>query len=1142
MNEMNKENNGNVTKGNLSRSFYFLNATQFFGALNDNILKLLMVFFIIGLKGPAEAGATAAKAGAVFVLPFLLFSSFAGILADRISKQRIIVYAKIMELLVTILGACFFFAESEMGLYAVLFLMGTHSALFAPSKFGIIPEIVEREQLSFVNGLIESCSYLAIILGTATASLLSQLTKADYAASSFLCIGVALAGLVTGTRIEKTTPAGSKSSFSIFFIRDIWKNLRDVSQDRELMLALLGSAYFMIIAAFTQINLIPYGMQVLNLTQEKSGYLFLMAALGIGAGSFLSGKFSGRSVEFGIVPLGALGLTVSTVMLHLGPSSLSMVIQSIFILGFSAGVFIVPLQAFIQMRSPKERLGEILAASMFLNWSGVLVASGLAYLLSVHLKFSAGQGFAVLGFLTMALTLITLKILPDFLVRFLALLLTRFCYKIKVIGGGNIPLTGPALLLSNHVTWVDALLLSATQQRRLRFIMEREIYNNRILNPLLRLMKVIPVSSQDSKKQLIAFMKDSREALDQGYMVCLFAEGAVTRNGMLREFRPGFERIVKGTDYPIIPVYIGGAWGSIFSYAHGKLLSKLPLRFPYPITVIFGKPMPSTSSRFEMKQAVSELATEYFESLKPDRRSLGEIFIRTARKNWSRHAVSDTTGKSLTYGYTLAGAIALSGEIEKIVQEDDKIGILLPPSVGGVLANLAVVLLGKATVNLNYTASSDGFRSSISQCHLRCIVTSRAFVEKLDTLPVPEGTVYIEDLLAAISPAARKKSWIKARFMPCSLFVQGKDFKADNLATIIFSSGSTGEPKGVMLSHHNILSNIEALRMVFRVTQEDNICAALPFFHSLGFTGTIWFPLLSGFSAAYHTNPMEGSKIADVVREHSSTLLIATPTFLLAYIRRAKPEDFASLRLVMAGAEKLKIRIADAFEERFGTRPFEGYGATELSPVITLSLPDVEIDGVSQRGSIEGSVGHPIPGVSVKVVDPDTGDPLSPGDQGLILVKGPNVMLGYLDRPEQTAVSVNDGWYNTGDIGRLDEEGFLTITDRLSRFSKIGGEMVPHITIEEELHTRLNLPGQALAVTSIPDEKKGEKLVVLYTKGSGDPETFHSALMGSSLPNLWKPDRNHYLEVDALPGLGTGKLDIRGLRNIALIALSSGNA
>jgi len=345
-----------------------------------------------------------------------------------------------------------------------------------------------------------------------------------------------------------------------------------------------------------------------------------------------------------------------------------------------------------------------------------------------------------------------------------------------------------------------------------------------------------------------------------------------------------------------------------------------------------------------------------------------------------------------------------------------------------------------------------------------------------------------------------------------------------------------------MLTHHNILSNVEALQMVLRVSDKDNICAALPFFHSLGFTGTIWLPLLSGFSAAYHTNPMEGAKIAEVVRKHRSTLLLATPTFLLAYIHRANRDDFASLRLVFAGAEKLKKRIADAFEQKFGIRPLEGYGATELSPVVTFNVPDVEIDGVLQKGSWEGSVGHPLPGVAVKIVDPNTRATLPAGLQGLIEVKGPNVMLGYLGRPDQTADTVRDGWYSTGDIGNLDERGFLTITDRLSRFSKIGGEMVPHMTIEEEILTRLNLQGQMVAVTSIPDERKGEKLVVLYTKGSGDSGTFHQTLAESPLPNLWKPDRDHYIEVESLPVLGTGKLDIKRLRQIAIEAFGSENA
>jgi acyl-[acyl-carrier-protein]-phospholipid O-acyltransferase/long-chain-fatty-acid--[acyl-carrier-protein] ligase len=341
-----------------------------------------------------------------------------------------------------------------------------------------------------------------------------------------------------------------------------------------------------------------------------------------------------------------------------------------------------------------------------------------------------------------------------------------------------------------------------------------------------------------------------------------------------------------------------------------------------------------------------------------------------------------------------------------------------------------------------------------------------------------------------------------------------------------------------MLSHHNILSNLEALRIVFRVTRRDNICSALPFFHSLGFTGTLWLPLLSGFSAAYHTNPLDGEVIARTVRESHSTLLIATPTFLMAYLRRAKQEDFASLRLVVTGAEKLKAKLADSFEEKFGIRPLEGYGATELSPVISLSLPDVEIDGVRQVGARDGSVGLPVPGVAVRIVDPESFAPRLEGESGLILVKGPNIMRGYLNRPDKTAEVLRDGWYISGDIGRLDEAGFLHITDRLARFSKIGGEMIPHGAIEDALHAALGQQG-VVAVTSVPDEKRGEKLVVVHTADAGDAATLHQLLASSELPNLWKPGRDCFVAVATLPILGTGKLDLKGVKELALAGLGT---
>ncbi|MEJ2200525.1 MAG: acyl-[ACP]--phospholipid O-acyltransferase [Desulfuromonadaceae bacterium] len=1117
----------------LPQAFAWLNATQFFGALNDNLLKLLIIFFLIALKGPAQATGVAATAGALFVIPFLLFSPLAGALADKLSKRTIILAMKGAEFGIALLAVMAFTVGSEAGLYAVLFLMATQSALFGPSKYGIVPELVERGQLSKANSLLELFTYLAIILGSALAPLLVQLSQASYRSAAFACLGVSLAGLAAGWKIEKTAPANPERRVSAGLASEVKEVLGELRQDGYLLLAILGSAYFLFLGAFAQIELIPFGMQVHGLSQEQSGYLFLVAALGIGLGSLLAGRLSGRNVEFGVVPIGALGLTLSAGALWLIPANLVLHLLLVFGFGLSAGLFIVPLQAFIQFRAPREKLGRILAAGSFLSWCGVLLASALTWLLSGVFGFNPAQAFLVLGLLTLGLTLATLWVLPDFLLRFLAILVMKLAYRMEISGEQHVPAEGPALLVANHVSWVDALLLLATQQRRIRFIMHRDVYAVRLLQPLSRLMQVIPVSSSGSRREMVEFVKASRQALDDGYLLCIFAEGMITRTGMLQQFKSGLETIVKGTDYPIVPVYIGGAWGSIFSYAHGKPLAKLPTSLPYPVSIGFGRPLPATATAGEVQQAVAELAYDYFEGQKSKRSSLAALFIRAARSNWSRPALSDSGGQQLSYGRTLAAALTLAKRLEPLVAQEQTVGLLLPSSVGGALANLAVPMLGKVPVNLNYTASHEALDSAQQQCGITSLITSRRFVEHFPQLPLPERVLYLEDLLADLGKADKLRALIRARLLPVRLLLNIPRRCGEQLATVIFSSGSTGEPKGVMLSQHNIISNLEAIRMVAGISPVDNVCGALPFFHALGFTATLWLPLLSGFSASYHSNPLEAAAIAKLVRKHRSTLLLTTPTFLASYLRRAKAEDFASLRLVVTGAEKLKSRLAEAFAEKFGLRPLEGYGATELAPLITLSLPDLEQGDVKQPGYKTGSVGRPIPGVVLRVVDPETHQPLPTGENGLLLVKGPNLMSGYLHRPDKTAEAIMDGWYVTGDIGRIDRDGFLHITDRLARFSKIGGEMVPHIKVEEVFYRELGLTGNVLAVTAIPDDRKGEKLVVIYTAEAGEKEHLVRISKESELPNLWRPQPENFIQVPELPLLGSGKLDLGALRKLA---------
>jgi len=515
-------------------------------------------------------------------------------------------------------------------------------------------------------------------------------------------------------------------------------------------------------------------------------------------------------------------------------------------------------------------------------------------------------------------------------------------------------------------------------------------------------------------------------------------------------------------------------------------------------------------------------------------KTLGERFVGTARGCWGRRCISDSTGKSLNYGQTLVSTALLREEIKRIAGRDKMVGIFLPPSVASAVVNMAVSLSGKISVNLNYISSEEVLGNSIQQCGLRCIISSRSFLAKRNVLKASQGIVFIEDMVESFRWFDKLYAYMKARFWKRELLSDLRGRCGGEAATVIFSSGSSGKPKGVVLSHHNIISNIESLVSVIRFESDDNLCVVLPFFHSFGYTCGLWLPLLNGISASYAANPLDAGMVGDVARENRSTILFAAPTFLLRYTRRTASSDFVSLRLVVAGAEKLRPGIADSFEEKFGIRPLEGYGATELSPVVALNLPEYLSRRVDITGSKEGTAGKPIPGVEVKVVSFGTGEELPAGQEGVLLVRGANVMLGYLERDGRIAELIKDGWYNTGDVGCIERGGFLKITGRLSRFSKIGGEMVPHSGIEEIYFEELQTAEQVVAVTGIPEEKKGEELIVLYKDGAVSADKLYEIISRSKLPNIWKPRRNNYIKVDSIPKLGSGKLDLLGLRKIAL--------
>jgi acyl-[acyl-carrier-protein]-phospholipid O-acyltransferase/long-chain-fatty-acid--[acyl-carrier-protein] ligase len=552
--------------------------------------------------------------------------------------------------------------------------------------------------------------------------------------------------------------------------------------------------------------------------------------------------------------------------------------------------------------------------------------------------------------------------------------------------------------------------------------------------------------------------------------------------------------------------------------------------------VSYGRPLPPAASAFEVRQAVQELQSEAYHNRKAWMIPLHHTFVRAARQHPFRFSIADGRVPKINSGVALMRAVFLGCRLKQIWRDQQMVGILLPPSIAGTLANYAALLAGKIPVNLNYTVSSYVLASCANQCAIRTVITSKAFLEKVK-LEVPGEKILLEDLAASPRMGEKLRSFLMAWTFPVRALEKALGAQAkpalDDLATVIFSSGSTGDPKGVMLTHYNIASNVEQIGQIFSLGKKDRILGVLPLFHSFGFTGTFALPLTLGAGVIYHTSPLDAGAIGELVRKYAVTFLVATPTFLTGYIRRCEPEDFGSLDYVLVGAEKLHERVAQAFEDRFGLRPLEAYGCTECSPAVAVNARDYRAAGFRQIGAKRGKIGHPLPGVSVRIVDPETMKPLGVKEAGLLLVRGPNVMKGYLGRPDKTAEVLHDGWYITGDVAAIDEDGFLAITDRLSRFSKIGGEMVPHLKIEEKLQEIAGVTEQSFAVAGVPDEKKGERLVVLHTLPADRLKDCIVRMCEVGLPNLWVPRPDAYFRVDALPYLGSGKLDLRRIREIA---------
>jgi acyl-[acyl-carrier-protein]-phospholipid O-acyltransferase / long-chain-fatty-acid--[acyl-carrier-protein] ligase len=710
----------------------------------------------------------------------------------------------------------------------------------------------------------------------------------------------------------------------------------------------------------------------------------------------------------------------------------------------------------------------------------------------------------------------------------------RCLYRVTTHGLRNLP-RGGFLLLPNHITWVDAIVLQLACPRPIRYIIDQEFYRKPLLRPFLRIVHCIPIDARHSHTAVRAATK----RIAEGEIVCLFPEGQLERAGTLLRLQRGYELIARHAKAPIVPAWLDQLWGSIFSFQGGRFFTKLPTKIPYRITVAFGKPLDyEIADIATVREELLKLGEFCFSQRRALDRHLAEECVRGLKRKPFATAVIDGTDQSkLSRAKLLGAAAALSRHLRKEFS-DERIAIVLPASKGSMLANLAVTLAAKVPVDLNFTIGRAANQSCCKRAKLRVAISATQFMERLEDFPWPECVLKLDELM----PRMKRQIilwWMMSILVPTRLLLRLLQIPKEGghaEAVLLFTSGTTGEPKGVVISHRNVVGNVSQFRQLLDATKDDAILASLPFFHTFGSTVTLWYPLIEGVRIVTYPNPLEAAKNAALIERYKLTLLLATPTFLRGYLRKAEPEKLRSLRLVITGAEKLPFDLAKNFEERFQQRVFEGYGLTETSPVVSVNLPEPQPTKPGEQvqpSSRLGSVGKMAPGIAAEIREPETGRKLSLHETGMLWLRGVNIFEGYLHDPERTADVLQNGWLKTGDLGRFDEDGFLYIEGRLSRFSKIGGEMVPHEAIESRIVDLLGLSGRderPIAIIGVQDEAKGEALVLLSAVDV-DLAELRSKLHDAGVPNLWIPKQVQ--RVESIPVLASGKLDLKKCKEVA---------
>lgn len=1056
-----------------TRGFASYLSTQFLGAFNDNAFRFTVIFVIQGqAMDEALEGRWFGLAQLLFALPFILFAATAGSLADKVPKSSVIRWAKVAEILVMLAGVAAFAAGELWLLLLVLLLMSTQSAFFGPAKYGYLAETIRETNLVRANGLVQLTTMVAIVAGQTAGGFIYDAHSESLSTGALWFVGVAVLGTVTAMAVPFVKAARPGQRLVRNPLPDLAETMGVVLADRTLLYTILGNMHFYMLVACLQINLGDYALQELQLTSTAgAASLVATATLGIGLGSVLAGRWSEGRVELGLVPLGAMTMSVGLLGLALVevvplpvpadwarwmgaadagalPAALQQLLvrglwapfAACLVMGVAGGLYIVPLWALLQQSAPEGQKGRFLAFGNMVGFLGIALAGVLLWI-PRELGLSFRQQFLVIAGLAFAGTFVSLRLLPYAFIRFIAWMLAHTFYRIRVLHEERLPKTGGALLLVNHVSWVDALILSATTRRGMHFLMYRGYYEWWPVHWLFKLAGCIPVASGDDPALTRESLRRAGDLLEQGKLVVIFGEGAVTRLGHMLPFRTGYQKVIEGREVPIIPVHLGGLWGSVLSHEGGRLLFKMPRVLPYPVTVTYGEELPPSSPPATVRHAVRKLSVEAWAERRNDWKPLHVTLLAEGRRCFGKSLHQGR--RSLSVARLLARSVLLARRLPTRLGSARTVAVLGPPGLDGLLVQFALLWAGRVPC---LAASPADLASLAEAAGCDSVIDVRPPCDGGESASPPAlKTLHFDDLARGLGPGAERLLMLLLAVLPARLAAAlvsvGRRTRAADPAAALLDGATLLQP-----SHFQLRVKVEGLRQVMGLKSDDGLLAWLPSSRCHGLVLAQWLPLLAALPVVWPEagEGSTGRAVGKLVERFNLTLLPATPRTLDELIRHARPDALGGLRLVTCGDGACDPAALSAFADAFGLRPMELLSLEQAGSVVALNIPDVRREGVFQKGHREGTVGHPLPGISVDVVDPRTGAQLPPGSPGRLRIGGPSVLLPA-DRTSAAASGVASGAssgaasddgspavLDTELIGRIDEEGFVSL-DRLPR-------------------------------------------------------------------------------------------------------------